>query len=102
MKIALIHFAWLILLAGQIALAQPPGQRGAHAPTAPTGPAVEDFKPSVVKPARPAVSQVNSERRARFRIVAPQAQSVTVNIGGGAPADQGRGRRLGRHHAAVG
>jgi enterochelin esterase-like enzyme len=43
--------------------------------------AVEDFKPSTLNQANQQYPQVNSERRARFRIVAPQAQSVTVNIG---------------------
>jgi enterochelin esterase-like enzyme len=42
---------------------------------------VEDFKPSTLNQANQQYPQVNSERRARFRIVAPQAQSVTVNIG---------------------
>ncbi len=41
-----------------------------------------DWKPSTLnQPGRP-YPQVNSEGRARFRIVAPQAQSVSVNIGG--------------------
>jgi enterochelin esterase-like enzyme len=42
---------------------------------------VEDFKPSTLNQANQQYPQVNSERRARFRIIAPQAQSVTVNIG---------------------
>ncbi len=44
--------------------------------------AVEDFKPSVLNQPNQQYPQVNSERRARFRIVAPQAQSVSVGLGG--------------------
>ena len=44
--------------------------------------AVEDFKPSSLNQSGKQYPQVNSERRARFRIVAPQAQSVTVGLGG--------------------
>src|SRR5512146_2979304 len=41
-----------------------------------------DWKPSTLnQPGRP-YPQVNSEGRARFRIVAPEAQSVSVNLGG--------------------
>lgn len=43
---------------------------------------VEDFKPSSLNQPNQQYPQVNSERRARFRIVAPQAQSVTVGLGG--------------------
>ncbi len=50
--------------------------------TAQTNPSVaEDFKPSTLNQPGQDYPQVNSERRARFRIMAPQAQSVTVNIG---------------------
>lgn len=45
-------------------------------------PAVEDFKPSSLNQPNQQYPQVNSERQARFRIVAPQAQSVTVGLGG--------------------
>ena len=65
------------------------------------GPAVEDFKPASSNQAGKQYPQVNSERRARFRIVAPQAQSVTRARRRDA-ADEGRGRRLGRHHAPPG
>ena len=43
--------------------------------------AKEDFKPSTLNQPGQEYPQVNSERRARFRIFAPQAQSVSVNIG---------------------
>jgi enterochelin esterase-like enzyme len=42
---------------------------------------VEDFKPSSLNQPGQQYPQVNSERRARFRILAPQAQSVMVNLG---------------------
>ena len=44
-------------------------------------PPVEDFKPSALNQPGQQYPQVNSEGRARFRIVAPQAQHVAVNIG---------------------
>jgi enterochelin esterase-like enzyme len=55
------------------------------AQTAPaqTAPPVEDFKPASSNQAGKQYPQVNSERRARFRIVAPQAQSVKVPEWGG-------------------
>ena len=42
----------------------------------------EDFKPSTLNQPNQQYPQVNSQRRARFRITAPQAQSVTVGLGG--------------------
>ena len=56
------------ILAGGICLAQ-------------TAQPKEDFKPSALNQPGQEYPQVNSERRARFRIHAPQAQSVRVNIG---------------------
>ena len=44
-------------------------------------PVAEDFKPSSWNQPGQQYPQVNSEGRARYRIVAPQAQSVSVNIG---------------------
>src|SRR5579859_5855087 len=44
-------------------------------------PAVEDFKPSSLNQPGKQYPQVNSERRVRARIVAPQAQSVMLDIG---------------------
>ena len=43
-----------------------------------TSPPAEDFKPASSNQPGRQYPQVNSERRARFRIVAPQAQSVRV------------------------
>ena len=42
----------------------------------------EDFKPSTLNQPGQEYPQVNSQRYARFRIVAPQAQSVSVSLGG--------------------
>jgi enterochelin esterase-like enzyme len=44
-------------------------------------PVVEDFKPSTLNQPGQLYPQVNSQRYARFRIVAPNAQSVTVSLG---------------------
>jgi enterochelin esterase-like enzyme len=43
---------------------------------------VEDFKPSTLNQPGQEYPQVNSQRFARFRIVAPEAQSVRVSLGG--------------------
>lgn len=42
---------------------------------------VEDFKPSSLNQAGKEYPKVNSERRVRARVVAPQAQSVALDIG---------------------
>ena len=47
-------------------------------------PALEDFKPSSLNQPGKQFPQVNSERRVRARLVAPQAQSVTFDFLGGA------------------
>ena len=46
--------------------------------------AVEDFKPSSLNQPGKQYPQVNSERRVRARVVAPQAQGVTLDFLGGA------------------
>jgi enterochelin esterase-like enzyme len=76
----------LVLLAGQIALAQTTQPQAAPAQSAP---AVEDFKPASSNQGGKEYPQVNSERRARFRIVAPQAQSVRVPEWGGITLTKG-------------
>lgn len=77
MRTALIALALLPLPAGQLALAQTTPRPAQAAP------AVEDFKPAPSNQPGKQYPQVNSERRARFRIVAPQAQSVRVPEWGG-------------------
>lgn len=42
---------------------------------------VDDWKPSSINQKGKEYPQVNSERRARFRVVAPEAQSVSVSLG---------------------
>jgi enterochelin esterase-like enzyme len=63
MKTAILSFA---LLAGLSALAQT------------NDTVTEDFKPSILNQPGQQYPQVNSQRRARYRIVAPQAQSVST------------------------
>jgi len=60
------------LLAGQFCTAQT------------NQPAVEDFKPSPLNQPGKQYPQANSERRVRARVVAPRAQSVTLDFLGGA------------------
>jgi len=45
-------------------------------------PLVEDFKPSALNQPGQRYPQVNSQRFARFRVVAPEAQNVRVGLGG--------------------
>src|SRR5215472_19137403 len=69
MKTAILNLA---LLAALPALAQT------------NDPAVEDFKPSSFNQPGKQYPQVNSEKRVRARVVAPQAQSVVFEFLGGA------------------
>ncbi len=80
MKKTSFALALLPLLSGQLVLAQT-----TQPPAAPTQAAkvVEDFKPASSNQNGKQYPQVNSERRARFRIVAPTAQSVKVPEWGG-------------------
>jgi enterochelin esterase-like enzyme len=86
MKRYLIGLVLLMILSGSLCLAQT------------TQPAiVDDFKPSTLNQPGQEYPQVNSQGYARFRIIAPQAQSVVVSLGlggtrGGTPltkADDG-------------
>ena len=49
-----------------------------------TEPVKEDFKPSELNQPGQKYPQVNSQRYARFRVVAPGAQSVKVTLARGA------------------
>jgi len=62
-----------------------PGKGEAESQPAP----VEDFKPASSNQAGKLYPQVNSERRARFRIVVPRAQSVRVPEWGGVTLTKG-------------
>src|SRR4051812_29387527 len=86
MRAASMGFVLLPLLAGQIALAQATQPQPAPAQSAP---AVEDFKPASSNQGGKEYPQVNSERCARFRIVAPQAQGVRVPEWGGITLTKG-------------
>jgi enterochelin esterase family protein len=79
MKAASIALLLLPLWAGQPARAQAQATSPPNA-AAPDTPPVEDFKPAPSNQGGREYPQVNSERRARFRIVAPQAQSVRVSL----------------------
>ena len=100
MKKKYLYLALLPLLAGPLAFVQagggmggmgggmggmggmPPGAGGAApAPAASATPVKEDFKPSTLNQPQQQYPMVNSDRFARFRIVAPNAQSVTVSLG---------------------
>jgi enterochelin esterase-like enzyme len=86
MKNASIALLLLSLLAGQLARAQATSSQNAPAQDTPP---VEDFKPASSNQGGKEYPQVNSERRARFRIVAPQAQSVRVSLFRGTPLTKG-------------
>src|SRR5262249_41206396 len=85
MRTASIGLVLLPLLGGQLALAPPAPAQPAQAQPAP----VEDFKPAPSNQPGRQYPQVNSERRARFRIVAPRAQSVRVPEWGGITLTKG-------------
>ena len=86
MKNASIALLLLSLWAGQLARAQATSSQNAPAQDSPP---VEDFKPASSNQGGKEYPQVNSERRARFRIVAPQAQSVRVSLFRGTPLTKG-------------
>jgi GH35 family endo-1,4-beta-xylanase/enterochelin esterase-like enzyme len=75
----LFQFTYVILLMMPVSIAQEtkPEQATAPAVAAPA----DDWKPSTTNQKGKEFPQVNSERRARFRIVAPEAQSVSVSLG---------------------
>ena len=76
-KASITAFALLPFLSLLPALAQSPQPAATNSQTPP----VEDFKPSSLNQFGQSYPQVNSEGRVRFRILAPQAQSVSVNLG---------------------
>ena len=83
--LALLSFTGISVLTSSVVFTQGAPPQGAAAPqaaAAPLGPPVEDFKAASSNQWGKEYPQVNSERRARFRIMAPQAQSVTVSLGG--------------------
>jgi len=87
---ALLSVAAVAVMTSPVVFTQGPPSPGAAAQgSAAPGPAVEDFKPASSNQWGKEYPQVNSERRARFRIMAPQAQNVTVSLGGGTRLTRG-------------
>jgi enterochelin esterase-like enzyme len=96
MKAPVLTLAFLAVLTGFPAIAQPPqltpeqqaarqaqqAQQTQQALAAAKLPTVEDFKPSVFNQAGKQYPEVNSERRVRSTLRAPDAQTVTLDIGG--------------------
>lgn len=82
MKLRLLSLAFL-LYANVVSWAQdPPAKEAAPADQAAQAPApADDWKPSTINQKGKESPQINSERRARFRVVAPEAQSVSVSLG---------------------
>jgi hypothetical protein len=78
MKARVKMLALLLVTAAAPILAQ-----SSQAPSnpAPQGPAVNDFKPSSANQPGSEYPQVNSERRVRVRIAAPDAKTVLLDIG---------------------
>ena len=78
MKKKLIVLALFVSLSGALSPAQAnqPGE-------------ANDWKPSTLNQPGQEYPQVNSQGYARFRIVAPQAQSVSVSLGGGTALTKG-------------
>ncbi len=71
MKIPLSLLALASILSSQLCLSQ----------DAPHKPPADDWKPSAANIAGQEYPRINSERRAQFRIKAPEAKDVAVNIG---------------------
>jgi enterochelin esterase family protein len=89
MRTAPISFALLALLAGPLALAQTtPDKAGEKKEPAQDAPK-DDFKPATSNQGGKQYPQVNSERRIRFRVVAPDAKSVKVPEWGGITLTKG-------------
>jgi enterochelin esterase-like enzyme len=87
MKNAILSLALLPFLSGIPAIAQPAqapqGGRGGQAPVEiDKAPPVEDFKPSGLNQPGKQYPEVNSQRRVRTILRAPNAQSVLLDIGG--------------------
>lgn len=74
MKRMIVSLVFLPLLVAQLVFAQNPISRN--------GAVEEDFKPSSLNQSGKQYPQVNSEGCIRARVVAPQAQSVQLDIGG--------------------
>jgi enterochelin esterase-like enzyme len=80
-KLSLMGCVWLAAITHRIVLAQP-GPPAENSPQFAQPAPVEDFKPATTNQAGRQYPQVNSERRVRARIVAPEAHSVFLDISG--------------------
>jgi enterochelin esterase-like enzyme len=78
MKTAVLCFVLLPVLPGLPAIAQVPQQANVISQTPPT----DNFKPAITNQQGREYPAVNSERRVRARVVAPQAQNVLLDLGG--------------------
>ena len=81
MKASVSALVVLIMVSAAPCLAQTGQAQANPAPPANQTPAVNDFKPASSNQPGKAYPQVNSEGRVRTRVVAPQAQSVLLDIG---------------------
>lgn len=79
MKIRVCALALMFVTAAAPILAQPAQAPANVAPVQVS--AVNDFKPSSANQPGSEYPQVNSERRVRVRIAAPEAHSVLLDIG---------------------
>src|ERR1035441_7696958 len=79
MKSVVLSLALLPVLAGLSAIAQPPQQPPAVISQIPP---IEDFQPATTNQQGKKFPAVNSERRVRARVVAPQAQGVMLDLAG--------------------
>src|SRR5271165_1871504 len=87
-----IGVVFLFLLVGQLAPAQTTPSKDAQPKDPPPkdkDAVVEDFKPASSNQPGKQYPQVNSEGRARFRVVAPQSQSVRIPEWGGVTLTKG-------------
>ena len=87
MKNTILTLALLPVLSGVPAIAQPPQGAQAGRGTRPPveidqTPPVEDFRPSALNQPGKQYPEVNSQRRVRTTLRAPNAQSVLLDIGG--------------------
>ncbi len=88
MRAASIGLALLPLLAGQLVPGQP--QKPKEPPAKESAAPADDFKPATSNQPGRQWPQVNSERRIRFRVVAPDARSVRVPEWGGIALTRGK------------
>lgn len=78
MKPVVLSLFLLPLLSGLPAIAQAPQQANVISQTPP----IENFKPAITNQQGKEYPAVNSERRVRAHVVAPQAQNVLLDLGG--------------------